>query len=139
MKKSISIVSILLHGFFLVSLNLFSVATAFAIVQLTSLPSEKIIQASIALSVNLIIYIFVFSIMKAIQKELIEIRDFSMLATIFLVALALLPAIFYPLHYVSKGYWSSFDNLLAIWPYQIVVNGLCLVLNFFVLRRRSKT
>ena len=136
MKKRISILRILLHSFFLVSANLFSVAMAFAIVQIASLPADKVIQASIALSLNLLIYISVFNIMKGVQKEIMEIDDFSMMSTIFLVSLALLPAVFYPLHYATKGYWSSFNNLLAIWPYQMVVNGLCMVLNYFFLKRK---
>lgn len=73
-----------------------------------------------------------------VQKEIMEIDDFFMLATILMISLALLPAIFYPLHYLTQGYWSSFDNLLATWPFQIVVNGLCLIMNYFIFSNRKK-
>lgn len=138
MNKKISILRILLHGFFLVSANLFSVAIAFVVVQISSLPSDPIIQGSVALLVNLIVYILVYKIMIGVQKSIMQIDDFSMLSTIFLVSLALLPAVFYPLHFITQGNWSSFDNLLAIWPFQMIVNGLCLILNYFIISKKKK-
>lgn len=137
MKKKISILRILLHGFFLVSANLFSVAIAFVVVQISSLPSDRIIQGSIALLVNLIVYVIVYKIMNGVQKSIMEVDDFSMLSTVFLVSLALLPAVFYPLHFITQGNWSSFENLLAIWPFQMIVNGLCLILNYFIFSKRK--
>jgi uncharacterized membrane protein YjfL (UPF0719 family) len=138
MKNNNPVLGILLHGFFLVSVNLFSLAGAFALLHISSIPSDKLIQASIALCVNLVVYMIVYSLMKAVQKELIEITDFAMLSTVFLISLALMPVIFYPLHFAARGSWSTFDNLLAIWPFQMLVNGLCLVLNFFVLSRKAR-
>ena len=137
MKKKISILRILLHGFFLVSANLFSVAIAFVVVQISFLPSDRIIQGSIALLVNLIVYVIVYKIMNGVQKSIMEVDDFSMLSTVFLVSLALLPAVFYPLHFITQGNWSSFENLLAIWPFQMIVNGLCLILNYFIFSKRK--
>lgn len=137
MNKRLSIFRILLHGFFLISVNLFSMIAAFAIIQFVSTDTDKIIQSFIALIINVGIYIFVFRLMNGIQEEIMKIDDFSMFAIILLVSLALLPAIFYPMHYLTQGNWSSFDNLLATWPYQVVVNGLCLVINFFIMKRKS--
>ena len=137
MNKRLSIFRILLHGFFLISVNLFSMIAAFAIIQFVSTDTDKIIQSFIALIINVGIYIFVFRLMNGIQEEIMKIDDFSMFAIILLVSLALLPAIFYPMHYLTQGNWSPFDNLLATWPYQVVVNGLCLVINFFIMKRKS--
>lgn len=138
MNKRISILRILLHGFFLVSVNLFSIMVAFTFVQVTSLDTDRLIQGSVALVINTIIYFAVYKLMFNVQKEIMEIDDFFMLATILMISLALLPAIFYPLHYLTQGYWSSFDNLLATWPFQIVVNGLCLIMNYFIFSNRKK-
>ncbi len=137
MNKRFSILRILLHGFFLISANLFSLIVAFAIIQFFSTDTDKVIQSFIALIINVGIYIIVFKLMNGIQEEIMRIDDFSMFAIIFLVSLSLLPAIFYPMHYLTQGYWSSFDNLLAMWPYQMIVNGLCLVINFFILKRKN--
>lgn len=133
MKSWSSLLRILLHGFFLVSANLFSIMLAFVIIQSFLEEPDKIIQSSIALIINLLVYLVVFKLMNGVQKELMRIDNYSMFAIILLISLALLPSVFYPLHFLTQGYWSSVDNLLAMWPYQIIVNGLCLVLNFYIL------
>ncbi len=138
MNKQSSILRILLHGFFLISANLFSVMVAFVIVQVALLNEEKIVQSSLALIINIGIYWLVYKVMSRIQEEIMRIDNFSMFAIILLVSLALLPAIFYPMHYLTQGYWSSFDNLLATWPFQLVVNGLCLVMNYYLLQSEKK-
>jgi hypothetical protein len=138
MNKRSSLLRILLHGFFLISANLFSVMVAFVIVRVALLNEEKIVQSSLALVINIGIYWLVYKVMSRIQDDFMRIDNFSMFAIILLVSLALLPAIFYPMHYLTQGYWSSFDNLLATWPFQLIVNGLCLVMNYFLLRSEKK-
>ena len=138
MDKRFSLLRILLHGFFLISANLFSIMAAFAIIQVVSAGPDKFFQASIALIINVGVYLVVYMLMSGIQKEIMKIDNFSMLGVILLISLALLPAIFYPLHYLTQGYWSSFDNLLATWPFQLIVNGLCLVLNFYILKSKKE-
>ena len=137
MKSWSSLLRILLHGFFLVSVNLFSIMTAFVIIQFFSSVPDKILQASIALLINLGVYLVVFKLMNGVQKEIMKIDNFSMFAILMLISLALLTSVFYPLHFLTQGYWSSVNNLLAIWPYQLIVNGLCLVLNFYILRSKK--
>ena len=138
MNKRSSLLRILLHGFFLISANLFSVMVAFVLVQVALLNEEKIIQSSLALVINIGIYWLVYKVMSRIQEEIMRIDNFSMFAIILLVSLALLPAIFYPMHYLAQGYWSPFDNLLVTWPFQLVVNGLCLVMNYYLLQSEKK-
>ena len=135
MKNWLSVLSIILHSFFVVATNLFSIGIAFAATQFTSLSSGRIGQAVMALVINLVIYVLVFKIMRVVQKELIEINEVAKLSTVFLVSLALLPAIFYPMYFLTQGYWSSFENVQAIWPYQMVANGLCLLTNYFIVKR----
>ena len=135
MNKRSALLRIPLHGFFLISSNLFSVMAAFVIVLITEI-SEDLIQSTLALLINLGLYLLVYKLLNGIQEGIMKIDNFSMFAIIFLVSLALLPAVFYPMQYLIQGYWSSFDNLLAIWPFQIFVNGLCLVMNYFFLRRK---
>jgi len=111
---------------------------AFVVVQVAVIDEEKIIQSSLALVINIGVYWLVYKIMHGIQEDVMKIDDFSMFAIILLISLALLPAIFYPMHYLTQGYWSSFDNLLTTWPFQLIVNGLCLVLNFFIISTPKK-
>lgn len=135
MKTRSSLLRILLHAFFLISANLFSVMAAFAIVQIIAIDAEKILQSSIALIINIGVYLAVYKLMNGIQKEVMKIDNFSMFAIILLVSLALLPSVFYPMHYLTQGKWSSFDNLIVTLPFQLIVNGICLVINYFMLRK----
>jgi len=138
MDKLSSLLRILLHGFFLISTNLFSIIAAFAIVQLASIDPDKLLQSSIALIINIGVYLLVFKMMHSVQEEIMKIDNFSMFAIILLISLALLPSVFYPLHFLTQGYWSSFDNLPATWPFQLIVNGLCLVLNYYIFSGSKK-
>ena len=132
-KKPGAILRILLHAFFLISVNLFSIIGAFVFIQIFGNGSDKLIQSAVAMVINLLIYVAVFKLMNNIQKEIMEIDNLSMFIVTLLVSLALLPSVFYPMHYLTQGNWSTFDNILATWPYQLVVNGICLTLNYFML------
>ncbi len=132
MDKRSSLLPILLHGFFLVSVNLFSVMVAFVIIMGFSSGDDKIVHASLALILNVIVYLAVYSLMNQVEPAIMKINNWSMLMAILMVSLAILPIVYYPVFYFIHGDWSPFDNLMAIWPYQVIVNGLCLVLNFFV-------
>ncbi len=136
--KYTSILSVLLHGFFLVSLNLFSIMTAIVIIQISSISNEKIIQSSIALLINVGVYFLVYKLMHGIQKELMEIEKISMLVTILLISFALLPMLFYPVDFLMSGSWSSIHKLMTTWPYQMIANGLCLISNYFIFSKTKK-
>lgn len=136
MKERASLLRILLHAFFLIAANLFSVMTAFTIVQIFVADADKILQSFIALVVNIGVYMAVYKLMKGIQPDIMKIKNFSMFAIILLISLALLPSIFYPMHYLIQGKWSSFENLLVTWPFQLIVNGMCLVINYYIIGKR---
>ena len=110
---------------------------AFAIVQIIAIDAEKILQSSIALIINIGVYLAVYKLMNGIQKEVMKIDNFSMFAIILLVSLALLPSVFYPMHYLTQSKWSSFDNLIVTLPFQLIVNGICLVFNYFIFSKRK--
>lgn len=135
-RDKISVLSILLHGLFLVSLNLFSVIVAFAAMQTLYGQSDRLAQGIIALLVSFFIYFVVFRFMFGIQKEIMQIDNYTVLIIVLLVSLALLPAVFYPLHFLTQGTWSSIDNLYATWPFQLIVNGFCLFFNFHILSEK---
>lgn len=96
---------------------------------------SQMLQSAVALVVNVGVYSLVFWLMYGIQKDLMQIRDFSMLTIILISSLALFPLVFYPIHFMVKGHWSSFDNILSIWSFQVLVNGICLVANYFIFGR----
>ena len=137
-KKQNSLLRIVLHGFFLVSLNLFSVMMAIIIMQISAIGHEKIIQSSIALVINVGVYLLVYKLMNGIQYEIMGIDNFSMLITILLTSLALLPILYYPVDFLMSGSWSSTHKLMTTWPYQLIANGLSLISNFFIFSKSRK-
>ena len=111
---------------------------AILIVQLSGLGSEKIIQSSIALLVNTLVYFMVYKLMVGIHSDIMEIDNFSMLSIVLLISLALLPTLFYPIDFLMNGSWGSIDRMINTWPFQLIVNGICLVLNYFLLSKRKR-
>lgn len=135
MKNRSAGVRIVLHSFFLISLNLFSVMAAVLFLHFVGEKSDEFWQTIAASLINLGLYVIIFKLMYGIQKEVMKIDDFSMLSIILISSLALFPAVFYPLHFLTKGYWNTFDNILEFWPFQLIVNALCLVLNHYFLSK----
>jgi len=131
-------IRIVLHGFFLISLNLFALVSAVIIMIFVGIQQGEWFQAGIALIVDLGLYYLVFKLMAGIQKTVMQIDDFTMLAIILMASLALFPSIFYPLQYLMKGEWVNFSKILEIWPFQFIVNGLCLVFNYFFYDSKSR-
>ncbi len=136
MDKKSPLLRILLHGFFMVSVNLFSVMVAFAIAVIFSLGNGEIVHATLALVLNLVVYLTVYSLMRSVESGIMRIDSWSMLMAILMISLAMLPAVYYPIYYFTHGGWSSFDNLITTWPFQIIVNSICLVLNFFIVGKK---
>ena len=131
-------IRIVLHGFFLISLNLFALISAVIIMIFVGIQQGELFQSGIALIVDLGLYYLIFRLMEGIQKTVMQIDDLTMLAIILMASLALFPTIFYPLQYIMKGEWVNFNKILEIWPFQFIVNGLCLVANFFFSNSKSQ-
>ena len=66
-----------------------------------------------------------------------RIDDRSMLIIVLLASLAFMPFLYFPLNYMIKGYWVDLKQIYSIWPYQFAVNGVCLIMNFFVLTKKK--
>ena len=92
-------------------------------------------QLSLALFVDVSIYYLVFRLMFGIQKEVMQIDDFTMLVIILICSLALFPIVFYPLNYLTQTEWSSFDEILKFWPFHLLATGICLLLNYFIITK----
>jgi hypothetical protein len=136
-KKNGSVLGILLHGIFLVSLNLFSVMLAVVLSKTGISGMGQVFHSAAALIVNIGIYVLVYRIMGGFNTEIMLIENLSAFTVILGISLALLPVVFFPMHYLTLGSAGSFNQLMKVWPYQLTVNGLCLVLNYFMLSKRT--
>lgn len=138
MKPAQKVLPILLHGFFMISVNLFSAMAAVLFLHLVHLSSTRWMEASIALVINVVVYFGVYKLMKNIEPRILRLDDVLMLLMVLVMSLALLPTVYYPMYYLMHGGWSSLDNLWSIWPYQVMANGICLILNFYVLSAKIR-
>ncbi len=124
-----------MHGFFLVALNLFSIVFSIIVFRSVSFTEGGLVHGASLVMINLVIYLLVLWLMRGLHSDIMDVDDFSMLAGILVISLALLPVFYHPLYYLIKGYWSSLDNLIMVWSFQIVVNGLSLLLNRYWLNK----
>jgi hypothetical protein len=128
------IIRTLLHAFFIISLNIFSMAGGMVIIHLLEADAGNYVQPAIVVVLNLLIYWAVFRFMHGIEPKIMHLPDFSTMGIILLTSLALLPIIFYPLYFfLVKNQWSPLNNLLSIWPYMLILNALCILMNRFLL------
>jgi hypothetical protein len=89
-----------------------------------------------ALIINGSVYILIFKLMSGIQKDIMKVGGMIMLFIILLISLILFPAIFYPIHFLIKGEGPDFTIILKHWSFQVLVNGMCLFLNFTLLSKK---
>ncbi len=135
MSRGRTLLRILMHGFFLVVLNLFSIVFSIIVFRSVSFTEGGILHGVTLVTINLVIYLLVLLLMKGMKTDVMDVDDFSMLAGILMISLALLPVFYHPMFYLVKGYWSSFGNLTLVWSFQIVANGLSLVFNRYWLNK----
>ncbi len=135
MKENSAILRILLHAFFLISVNLFSIMVAVVGMYFLKNGNQELLQTAIALFINLGIYLLVFKLMSGMQSQVMLIDNIMMMIIILMSSLALFPAVFYPLNYLIRNEWSTFDNILEFWPFQLFTNGICLLMNYFIIAK----
>lgn len=121
------ILRICLHSLVLALINLVSVIVAFVVYYLLRQVSPGIdqilVQAPLALLLSVTAFtlwvLFVLRFSRGLAPHAL-----TEWAGVFLGALLWTPAIFIPLHYLTQGYMTSFDNITVTWLFQIPVNLL---------------
>jgi len=127
---------VVLNGLFLISLNLFSLMLITVIMVIARIDAGELVRMSSAFLLNLGIYTLVFYLMNNVQEDIMALVDMRMLSIILISSIALLPAVFLPLNYLLKGEWTRINTLFELWPFQIFVNGLCLLTNRYLLSKK---
>ena len=124
-------IRIVLHAVFLIALNLFSLISGVIITVFLSSFQNELTQSGIALIFNVVFYYLIFKFMMGIEKEMMHIDNLSMIVVLLISSLVLFPVIFIPLQYMISGNWQSLEIAMNIWPFLLITNGLCLVINYF--------
>lgn len=126
---------ILLHGMFLTVLDLCAVVFSAVLLMIIGINASGIVyQMVVAIAVGLLLYFAIYYFIRSGGYDIMQLEDLKMLVVVLVISMALLPAIYYPLHYVTHGYWSSFHSMLVNWPFQFMVNSICLAGNFYFIK-----
>jgi hypothetical protein len=127
------------HSFFLAWANIVSVIFGFGIYSLVRPADQIAVQAPVAGFLSIVLFVLWCLVMRRYHYDGLFLRGGLELILVDLVSLAWGAIIFVPLHYLAKGYLSSFANILALWLFQLPVNFLAVlvVLKLKVFSRES--
>ena len=135
-QRSNIVLRILMHGFFLTSLNLFSAAIAFLIHKLLGMPINYVSSSIITTVACLTVYVLIFVLMRRIQPTIMQLDNMTMGIAILVFSILLQPALIHPivLFFSETGYNSiSFVGELML---PLIINTCCLLVNHFISKPR---
>jgi len=135
-QKSNTILRVLMHGFFLTALNLFSGSIAFLVLKLSGITISYAASGIITTIGCLLVYSFIFKLMSNIQPVVMRIDHLRMGIAILIFSIILQPAFILPLTaFISESDGQS-NNLLYELVLPVVTNTGCLLMNHFFLKQR---
>ena len=118
---------VFLHGFVLTLINIGAILVGFGIYHLLKPVSQIAVQAPSAAILCIIAFLLWGLLVRRLSAGNLSLRGRGEFARTFLLALLWSPVIFVPLHYIGRGYLTSFGNIRAMWLFQIPTNLLALV------------
>jgi multisubunit Na+/H+ antiporter MnhG subunit len=121
------ILRILLHSFTLAIINICSILAGFGVYQLFKSYNQIAIQTPFAALFSIIAFLLWSLIIQRFSLEQLSLHGVKEFVLTFLFALIWSPAIFIPLHYLGRGYLTSFGNIAGLWLFQIPTNFLALL------------
>lgn len=124
----------IVHGFMLALANFSSIIFGFVIYYMIKGPNQIIVQAPIAIVLSCIIfstYLYIYSKTKIGRSKYISATSCCM---IYIYSLAWSPMIFIPIHFITQGYLTSFENIVYQWLFQIITNIIVIFISGLVVK-----
>ena len=118
---------LLLHGFVLAFTNIACIIVGFGIYQLFRPANQIAIQAPSAAFLCVVVFSLWSWSVRRLTGQILSLQGRGEFAGTFLLALLWCPTIFIPLHYIGRGYLTSFANIWATWLFQVPTNILTLL------------
>ena len=121
-----------LHSFVLTMTDLGTIILAFgfySILRSIVTINQRVVQGSIAAILCIIIFALGSLAVSRLPIKTLTLQGSSEMIWTYLAAFLWVPVIFMPLHYFTQGYITSFENIIAIWLFQIPVNMLALLIS----------
>jgi hypothetical protein len=118
------IVRILTQGFILTFINIAAILVAFAIYKVVDniiSVNQRALQTPVAMVLSVAAFVAWIFIANRFFSRL-YLRGSGEHLAVFFGALLWNPVLFTILHYITRGYLTSFANILLLWVFQIPVN-----------------
>lgn len=116
---------VLLQSAALAGINLCSVVAAFVVYTLVRPAHQLLFQAFFAGLVSVVLFALWLRLTQ--PSAACRLRGRQALVIYFL-AFLWAPALFVPLHYMTRGYLTSFSNITALWLFQAPVNVVAIAM-----------
>ena len=118
---------LLLHSFVLALANIACIIVGFGIYQLFRPTNQIAIQAPSAAFLCIVVFsLWSWSVWR-LTGQILSLQGKGEFVGTFLLTLLWSPTIFIPLHYIGRGYLTSFANIWATWLFQVPTNILVLL------------
>jgi hypothetical protein len=112
----------LLHGLALAAINVAAVLVGFALYKISGVANQLTVQIPVAVLISGAAFALWYVGARRVGGERFLLRGPSSYVWTYVLALAWLPALFVPLHYVTQGYLTSFANIYYTWLFQAPTN-----------------
>lgn len=127
-----------LHSFVLAVGCLASILVGFGfyhLLRVTWPVDQLVVQAPIAVVALILGFTSWYQVISRPALAYLRLVGWGEIIAVYLVSLLWTPLIFLPLHYLTQGYLSSADNLLAILYFQIPTNFIAILTAVSLLRQ----
>ena len=109
--------------------NLGSILLGFAIYYVSGSKNQIAVQVVSACILSILIFMFWHYLSyRFFRKSVIENK--KSLVLVYFLSLVWTPIIFIPLHYITQGYLTSWDNINGVWMFQVPTNALLLLMYY---------
>lgn len=134
--------TVIINGLVLALINIISILVGFYVYYLTKSQTQIAIQIIVACFSSVVFFLLWEFISQGHFPKTSIITKSDYWKT-FLLSLIFTPFIFIPLHYITQGYLTSWQNITSIWMFQIPTNFLVLNIyknfsKFITLRNKLK-
>ncbi len=109
--------------------NLGSILLGFAIYYISGSKNQIAVQVVSACILSILIFMFWHYLSyRFFRKSVLENK--KSLVLVYFLSLVWTPIIFIPLHYITQGYLTSWDNINGVWMFQVPTNALLLLMYY---------
>lgn len=104
------------------AINVAAILVGFALYKISGVAYQLAVQVPAAAFLSVGGFASWYVLARRVGGERLLLRDPSSYVWTYVLALAWLPALFVPLHYVTQGYLTSFANIFYTWLFQAPTN-----------------